>query len=71
MPVGGAEAEMITHGFVADDFISIIVAEGEGVGGAGTLVLEGRDVGEVFGHGVDGSWLLVPCSWLGAITALR
>jgi len=57
VPVGGAEAEVVTHGFAANYFIGIVMAEGEGVGRALALVLEGRDVREVFGHGVV--WFVV------------
>lgn len=53
MPVGSAEAEVLTHGFVADFFIGIVVTEGEGIRGSWTFVLEGGDVREVFGHAAN------------------
>jgi len=31
VPVGGAEAKVLAHGFTTNDFIGIVVAEGKGV----------------------------------------
>jgi hypothetical protein len=56
VPVGDGEAQVLLHGFAVDDLGGVVVAEGERVGGAGALVGDGLDLGEVGGgffHGKE------------------
>jgi len=53
MPIGGSETQVIAHRLSLDQLIGVVVFEGEGIFGFGTLVGDLRNAGEVFGaHGI-------------------
>ncbi len=52
VPIGDGEAEMVLEGLAVDHLVGIVVAEGERGGGAGALVGDAGNLGEVgFAHG--------------------
>ena len=52
MPVGDAEAEVVTHLLARHDFVGVVVLEGERVLGFWTLKLDLLDVRKSFAHQV-------------------
>ena len=53
MPIGGSETQVNAHRLSLDQLIGVVVFEGEGIFGFGTLVGDLRNAGEVFGaHGI-------------------
>ena len=51
VPPADGGAEVFFHGFAKDDFVCVVVAEGEGIGGVGAFVFDLVYVCEVFAHG--------------------
>ena len=54
VPPGQGEAELLGHGLAADDAVLVVVAEGEGVLGLGSLK---GDSGDLIVHGLFPFWV--------------
>jgi hypothetical protein len=63
VPVHHREAEMLAHRFALDDFVGVVMFEGQRIAGLGTLVLDLTDFGEGSFHG-DGV-LFLDCLLVG------